>query len=318
MGSAVGAAYAAGGHRVVATVAGRSERTRRSRRGGRGSSSCPIWTRSSPSRRSCSRSCRPTRRPRRPRRSPPPPTAPAPVRSSPTGTPSRRRPPASSSAILADAGLELVDGSISGGPPRADYTTRVYLSGPGAEALAAAAPPWLDARVVGARGRARLGGEDVHRVDVQGLDGAARARAADRARARRAAAGARRPARLLPGPDRPRGPVDRGVDHEGGAVRRRDARDRRDASRRRPDAGALRGDGRGLRRARASPSSPPRRPRTSKARQSSRTCSTASSTLVTAIAGSEATLQGSSRVRNLLLQIPDLRKQNSADAGERT
>ena len=52
-------------------------------------------------------------------------------------------------SILADAGLELVDGSISGGPPRADYTTRVYLSGPGAEALAAAAPAWLDARAVG-------------------------------------------------------------------------------------------------------------------------------------------------------------------------
>lgn len=52
-------------------------------------------------------------------------------------------------SILADAGLELVDGSISGGPPRADYRTRVYLSGARAEALAAAAPAWLDARVVG-------------------------------------------------------------------------------------------------------------------------------------------------------------------------
>jgi len=51
--------------------------------------------------------------------------------------------------ILTAVGLELVDGSISGGPPRVGYTTRVYLSGPGAEALAAAAPAWLDARVVG-------------------------------------------------------------------------------------------------------------------------------------------------------------------------
>ena len=51
--------------------------------------------------------------------------------------------------ILADAGLELVDGSISGGPPRPDYRTRVYLSGPAADALAAAAPTWLDVRVVG-------------------------------------------------------------------------------------------------------------------------------------------------------------------------
>jgi 3-hydroxyisobutyrate dehydrogenase-like beta-hydroxyacid dehydrogenase len=51
--------------------------------------------------------------------------------------------------VLAGAGLELVDGSISGGPPRADYRTRIYLSGRRAAGLAEAAPPWLDARVVG-------------------------------------------------------------------------------------------------------------------------------------------------------------------------
>ncbi len=51
---------------------------------------------------------------------------------------------------LAAAGLELVDGSISGGPPRADYRTRVYLSGARAEELAASGPAWLDLRVVGA------------------------------------------------------------------------------------------------------------------------------------------------------------------------
>jgi len=51
--------------------------------------------------------------------------------------------------VLAEAGLELVDGSISGGPPRADYRTRVYLSGPSAAELAAAAPAWIDARTVG-------------------------------------------------------------------------------------------------------------------------------------------------------------------------
>lgn len=50
---------------------------------------------------------------------------------------------------LAAAGLELVDGSISGGPPRADYRTRVYLSGRSAATLAAAAPAWIDARTVG-------------------------------------------------------------------------------------------------------------------------------------------------------------------------
>jgi len=51
--------------------------------------------------------------------------------------------------LLGAADLELVDGSISGGPPRADYRTRVYLSGRSAAALAAAAPPWIDARQVG-------------------------------------------------------------------------------------------------------------------------------------------------------------------------
>jgi 3-hydroxyisobutyrate dehydrogenase-like beta-hydroxyacid dehydrogenase len=50
---------------------------------------------------------------------------------------------------LAEAGLELVDGSISGGPPRADYRTRVYFSGRSAAELAAAAPAWIDARTVG-------------------------------------------------------------------------------------------------------------------------------------------------------------------------
>jgi 3-hydroxyisobutyrate dehydrogenase-like beta-hydroxyacid dehydrogenase len=50
---------------------------------------------------------------------------------------------------LTAAGLELVDGSISGGPPRADYRTRVYVSGPRAAQLAEAAPAWLDLRVVG-------------------------------------------------------------------------------------------------------------------------------------------------------------------------
>ena len=52
--------------------------------------------------------------------------------------------------MLDAAGLELVDGSISGGPPRADYRTRVYLSGARAAELADAGPAWLDLRVVGA------------------------------------------------------------------------------------------------------------------------------------------------------------------------
>ncbi len=42
-----------------------------------------------------------------------------------------------------------MDGSISGGPPRADYRTRVYLSGARAGELADAGPDRLDLRVVG-------------------------------------------------------------------------------------------------------------------------------------------------------------------------
>lgn len=51
--------------------------------------------------------------------------------------------------ILSAAGVELVDGSISGGPPRSDYRTRVYLSGLRSSELAGAAPDRLDVRVVG-------------------------------------------------------------------------------------------------------------------------------------------------------------------------
>lgn len=40
-------------------------------------------------------------------------------------------------SVLAKAGLELVDGSISGPPPHRDGTTRVYLSGPRAAEVAA-------------------------------------------------------------------------------------------------------------------------------------------------------------------------------------
>lgn len=52
---------------------------------------------------------------------------------------------------IAGSGLELVDGSISGGPPRPDDEprTRLYLSGPRAEEVAAVPAPWLDVRVVG-------------------------------------------------------------------------------------------------------------------------------------------------------------------------
>ena len=50
---------------------------------------------------------------------------------------------------LAGSGLDLVDGSISGGPPRAGGATRIYLSGPRAAELAALTGPGIDARIVG-------------------------------------------------------------------------------------------------------------------------------------------------------------------------
>ncbi len=115
----------------------------------RASSRYPISTRSWASRSSCSRSCRPTRRPGRPGRSH---AAADRTGARPLVSDWNAVSPATAlelERILAAADLDLVDGSISGGPPRADYTTRVYVSGAGAETLAAGAPGWLDVRVVG-------------------------------------------------------------------------------------------------------------------------------------------------------------------------
>jgi 3-hydroxyisobutyrate dehydrogenase-like beta-hydroxyacid dehydrogenase len=53
------------------------------------------------------------------------------------------------SVVLAEAGLELVDGSISGPPPRAGATTRVYLSGGRAAEVADVAAPGIAWRIVG-------------------------------------------------------------------------------------------------------------------------------------------------------------------------
>ena len=148
MGSAVGSAYAAAGHRVVATVAGRSERTA-ALAAQAGLELVPdldtVVAQSDlvlsivppgDARAVASAIAASARRTN---------AAPlvADLNATSTGTARRIH------ALLADAGLELVDGSISGGPPRAEYTTRVYLSGARADALAAAAPGWLDARVVG-------------------------------------------------------------------------------------------------------------------------------------------------------------------------
>jgi 3-hydroxyisobutyrate dehydrogenase-like beta-hydroxyacid dehydrogenase len=51
-------------------------------------------------------------------------------------------------AALSDAGLDAVDGSISGPPPRARGTTRVYLSGPRAAEVAALPLEGVDRVVV--------------------------------------------------------------------------------------------------------------------------------------------------------------------------
>ena len=143
MGSAVGAAYRAGGRRVVTTVAGRSARTRGlAEQAGLElvpdldavvAASELVLSIAPPDQAGATAAAIAA-----------PPGGPAPVRSSRTGTRSRRRPRASSSGILADGGLELVDGSISGGPPRADYRTRVYLSGAGRPSSRTASPAWIE------------------------------------------------------------------------------------------------------------------------------------------------------------------------------
>jgi len=52
-------------------------------------------------------------------------------------------------SVLTDAGLEAVDGSISGPPPRRPATTVVYLSGAAAARVADLPSPGLELRIVG-------------------------------------------------------------------------------------------------------------------------------------------------------------------------
>ena len=149
MGSAVGAAYRAGGSRVVSTLAGRSERTRGLADRARLellddidavvadadlvlSIAPPDQARSIAS----DLAAAAERTGARPLVSDWNAVSPATAREV--------------ESIVGAAGLQFVDGSISGGPPRADYRTRVYLSGPRASELAEAAPAWLDVRAVGA------------------------------------------------------------------------------------------------------------------------------------------------------------------------
>lgn len=149
MGSAVGAAYRAAGRRVVATVAGRSERTH-GLAGAAGLELLPdLDAVVSESELVVSIA---------------PPDQSLAIGAELVGAAARTgaRPLVSDwNAVSPDTvrelertldagGLELVDGSISGGPPRTDYRTRVYLSGERAAELAADGPRWLDLRVVGA------------------------------------------------------------------------------------------------------------------------------------------------------------------------
>ena len=70
----------------------------------------------------------------------------------------------------ASAGLDFVDGSISGGPPTPGGDTLLYLSGGRAQWLADLPADGLRRRVVGDDGGHCLGGQDVHRVGLQGHD----------------------------------------------------------------------------------------------------------------------------------------------------
>ena len=148
MGSAVGAAYRAAGRRVVTTLAGRSERTKRlaeqaglellSELDAVVAASDVVLSIVPPDQAAATAAAiaeAAGRTGARPLVADWNAIAPATARE--VGT------------ALTAAGLELVDGSITGGPPRADYRTRVYVSGSRAEELVAAAPPWLDVRLVG-------------------------------------------------------------------------------------------------------------------------------------------------------------------------
>ena len=174
--------------------------------------------------------------------------APAPPRSSPTGMPCRPRRPARSTQVAGDAGLEFVDGSISGGPPRPGSTTRIYLSGARADELAAATPPEIDARVVGAE----IGLASAVKMCTAAMYKGSTALLAHSLLTAHAHG-------VLPQVlDDLHGPFPRQID--GAARSSRSRRPRRSGSsgrcarsprrrRRRPDAGALRGVRRGLRRA---------------------------------------------------------------------
>ena len=174
---------------------------------------------------------------------------------------------------LAGAGLELVDGSISGPPPWKPGT-RIYLSGSRAHEIAELP---LDGRRSNRRrdgDRHGVGGEDEHGVRVQGHVRAARSRPRSSARANGVLEHVLDDLRAgSPELVAQRRAAARERDLEVRPLRRRDGRDRRDAGGRGPDAGALRGDGRRLHGARPRASSAARPRRTSHRTSHSRTCS---------------------------------------------
>ena len=146
MGSAVGRAYAAGGARVVATVAGRSVRTRELAHGlellrdlDEVVRRAEIVVSIVPPEHAAAVAADIAVAARR-------------VDADPLVADLNAIAPATVRAIqtqLAGSGLDLVDGSISGGPPHADGSTRIYLSGARAAELAAWPAPGIDARLVG-------------------------------------------------------------------------------------------------------------------------------------------------------------------------
>ena len=148
MGSAVGAAYAAGGARVVTTLARRSERTRRLAT----AASLEVLAGLDDVVDAAGIVLSIV----------PPGQAPAVAGdvaaaagrtgSAPLVADLNATSPATMQAVAArleERGLELVDGSISGGPPRPTTSTRIYLSGPRAAEIAALPGPGIDARAVG-------------------------------------------------------------------------------------------------------------------------------------------------------------------------
>ncbi|HXH87492.1 MAG TPA: DUF1932 domain-containing protein [Gaiellaceae bacterium] len=146
MGSAVGRAYAAGGARVVATVAGRSARTRELAHGLELLPDLDEVVRLSdlvisivPPEHAASVGGDIAAAARR-------------ADADPLIADLNAIAPTTARALaqqLAGSGLELVDGSISGGPPHPDGSTRIYLSGARANEVAALVGPGIDARVVG-------------------------------------------------------------------------------------------------------------------------------------------------------------------------